>query len=311
MNCLTSSIPSEMKLQTQKFSADTTGPHLLITAGVHGDEYVPIQAVRELISYFQSHELIGGRLTLVPVVNESAFGLGRRCGEDGLDLARTCPGRVDGSATEQAAMALGELIRGVDAFIDLHSGGTELLVEPLAGYMLHPDEVVLAKQREMARAFDLPLVWGTSPEFDGRSLSVARDARVPAIYVEYLGGVGADSNGVEACVSGCLNVMGLLGMIERTHAGPNVVEVIEDGRTGVGHMQVCNLSPITGLFEPVVELGQDVNAGDLLGRVTDTFGAMTIEMVAEQCGKVVVLRGVPRVSRGESIGVIAERGYGS
>lgn len=298
-----------MELKKQVFLADAAGPQLLITAGVHGDEYVPIQAVRELISHFQSHELNCGRLTLVPVANESAFGLGRRCGEDSLDLARTCPGRTDGSATEQAAAALSELICETDAFIDLHSGGTELLVEPLAGYMLHSDAVVLAKQREMAKAFDLPLVWGTSPEFDGRSLSVARDARVPAIYVEYLGGVVADADGVKACVNGCLNVMGQLGMTERSHEGENVVEVIEDGRTGVGHMQVCNLSPITGLFEPSVELGQDVTKGDLLGRVTDPFGATTIEMLAEQSGKVVVLRGVPRVSSGESIGVIAERGH--
>lgn len=299
-----------MKLKARDFSADTTGPHLLITAGVHGDEYVPIQAVRELISHFQSRELVCGRLTLVPVVNESAFGLGRRCGEDGLDLARTCPGRSDGSVTEQAAAALSGLIRDADAFVDLHSGGTELLVEPLAGYMLHSDLQVLARQRDMAKAFDLPLVWGTSPEFDGRSLSVARDAGVPAIYVEYLGGVVADADGVEACVNGCLNVMGQLGMIERPLDDSNVVEVIEDGRTGVGHMQVCNLSPITGLFEPSVELGQDVTKGDLLGRVTDPFGATTIEMLAEQSGKLVVLRGVPRVSKGESIGVIAERGHG-
>ena len=33
-----------------------------------------------------------GRLTLIPLVNEAAYQLGRRTAEDGLDLARTCPG---------------------------------------------------------------------------------------------------------------------------------------------------------------------------------------------------------------------------
>ena len=40
----------------------------------------------------------------------------------------------------------------------------------------------------MARAFNLPLIWGTDASLEGRSLSVARDAAVPAIYAEYLGG---------------------------------------------------------------------------------------------------------------------------
>lgn len=49
----------------------------------------------------------------------------------------------------------------------------------------------------MARAFGLPLIWGTDPTLPGRSLSVARDANVPAIYAEYLGG-GRLNSGVDA-----------------------------------------------------------------------------------------------------------------
>ena len=46
--------------------------------------------------------------------------------DDQLDLARTCPGRSDGSVTEQTAWALSESIRSADFYIDLHTGGTEL-----------------------------------------------------------------------------------------------------------------------------------------------------------------------------------------
>ncbi len=144
---------------------------------------------------------------------------------------------------------------------------------------------------------------------DGRSLSAARDAEVPAIYIEYLGGVEPCPVGVELCVEGCLNVMGCLGLIGRGYDGPEVVEVIEDGRPGAGHMQVCNPSPVSGFFEPKVELGQDVKTGDILGRVSTATGGEWHQIPAEQDGKVVVLRGVPRVSQGESIGVVAERGH--
>ncbi|MGB0580223.1 MAG: succinylglutamate desuccinylase/aspartoacylase family protein [Limisphaerales bacterium] len=299
-----------MPLESRKFSGPESGPHLLITAGVHGDEYVPMQAVRELIIILEQEELLRGSVTLVPVANESAFSLGRRCGEDGLDLARTCPGKPDGSVTEQVAYALTELINEADYFVDLHSGGTELSVFPLAGYMLHPDAEILDSQRRLAKAFNLPLVWGTSADLDGRSLSAARDAKVPAIYVEYLGGVEPCPEGIEACLDGCLNVMGALELIDRVHDGVDVVEIIEDKRPNAGFMQICNPAPINGFFQPAVSLGQDVKAGDVLGHVCSVTGEDSYEMKSDLTGKVVVLRNVPRVSQGESIGVVAERGRG-
>ena len=39
-------------LVCHRFSGHDTGPHLLITGGVHGDEFEPIVAIRRLISIF-------------------------------------------------------------------------------------------------------------------------------------------------------------------------------------------------------------------------------------------------------------------
>src|SRR5262245_33955690 len=47
------------------------GPHVLITAGVHGNDFEPVAAVRRLIKRLRPQEL-RGRVTLVPVVNEPA-----------------------------------------------------------------------------------------------------------------------------------------------------------------------------------------------------------------------------------------------
>src|SRR5262245_29744661 len=172
-----------IQLKSKTITGRGDGPHLLITGGVHGDEFEPMVAIRRLVTMV-SPAALHGKITLVPVVNEAAFARGSRVAVDGLDLARTCPGRPDGSITEQIAHALSELIRTADYYIDLHTGGTTLSVWPLAGYMLHPNSQVLEKQRAMARSFNLPVVWGTDYRVDGRSLSVARDANVPAIYAE-------------------------------------------------------------------------------------------------------------------------------
>src|SRR5688572_6828926 len=142
-----------VELAALEFVGKQPGLHLLVTGGVHGDEFEPMEAARQLAASIDTENL-NGRLTIIPVVNEAAFLRGQRTAEDGLDLARTCPGRADGSITEQIAHAISGLIRKADFYIDLHTGGLLFRILPLTGYTLHPDPRILDRQREMARAFN-------------------------------------------------------------------------------------------------------------------------------------------------------------
>ncbi len=298
----------EAVLRTETFAASEPGPKLLITGGVHGDEFEPIAAIWRLIAQLGGDEpearLTAGTATFVPTVNEAAFRNGARTAEDGLDLARVCPGKADGSVTERTAHALSRLILASDYYIDLHSGGIAFSVMPMTGYTLHADVRIADKQREMARAFNLPIVWGTAPTLDGRSLSVARDAGVPAIYAEYHGSGLCDPRGVDAYVDGCLNVMRWLRMMPGEFDRCCVELTVEDPRPDSGHMQVCNPSPVNGFFEPSVELGQQVQSGDLLGAVIDPTDRARHELRAQETGVVLVLRTFSRVMAGESVGVV-------
>lgn len=294
-----------VELRTKVVAGNRPGPHLLITGGVHGDEFEPPLAIRRLMQQSEL-EALRGRLLLVPVVNEAAYARGNRVAEDGLDLARTCPGRIDGSITERTAHALTQLIHTADFYIDLHTGGTALSVWPLTGYMLHQNGDVLQQQRSMARAFNLPVVWGTDPRLEGRSLSVARDANVPAIYAEYEGGGRCSPRGIQAYVDGCLNVMAHLGMIERT-LPPSVVQFsVEDSRPNSGHMQRCYPSPAEGCFQAEVELGQPIAVGQALGSVADLLGEKCHPVLSQHRGRVLVLRSFPAVQKGDSLAVILE-----
>ena len=275
-----------------------------------------MEAIRALISQLDSMQTIlsSGELTLVPCVNEAAFLRGHRTASDGLDLARVCPGRADGSVTERTAAALSELIQRADFYIDLHTGGTEHSVQPMTGYTLHKKPEVLFAQRKMALAFDLPILWGTAGNLDGRSLSVARDANVPAIYTEFLGGARCSPNGVRDYIRGCENVMKLLGLVAPSEATSSTVSladhrvelIIEDPRDGSGHMQVCNPSPIDGYFQTSVDLGDEIHAGDLFGTVASLLGDELHQIIAAYSGRVHVLRTFPRVHRDESVGVILD-----
>ncbi len=307
------------RIRQQQFRGPASGPHLLITGGVHGDEFEPIAAIRRLAGMLATSNsvsqapndsasdnvtLLRGTATLVPCVNEDAFLLGSRCAADNLDLARTCPGRPDGSLTEQVAHDLSQLIRTADFYIDLHTGGTEFSILPLSGYVLHSDPGVLEHQRRMARAFQLPLIWGTSPELEGRSLSVARDANVPAIYCEHGGAASCSPAGVVAYVNGCLNVLGLLEMIDRPAADLLVQQFVEDPQPDSGHLQVCNPSSVDGFFEPAVSLGDKIDADAPIGSVMDLCNDETHVVRSQHSGIVLMLRTFPRVRAGDSVGVV-------
>src|SRR5688572_20316888 len=100
---------SEISLQVRTITGARPGPHLLVAGGVHGDEFESMVAIRRLMGLIEPGRL-SGTLTLVPVVNEPAYCNKGRTAEDGKDLARTFPGKADGTITERVAHAFAPLI---------------------------------------------------------------------------------------------------------------------------------------------------------------------------------------------------------
>jgi predicted deacylase len=282
-----------------------SGPHLLITAGVHGDEFEPMEAVRRIYKIVEAvQNKFRGALTLVPVVNQPAFKLAERTGNDKLDLARICPGKEGGSESEQIAFAVSKLIRTADFYIDMHNGGRYHHIFPFAGYVLHPDESVLESQRQLAKAFLLPIIWGTDPGLQGRTLSIARDAGIPAIYTE-IGGAGVyqESNTILA-VEGCINVMKFLGMLPGAAKDPKFKYHLEDHRKDSGHLQRLLPSPADGFYTPVVTFGQRVKESEIIGYVQDDLGQNRTPVTADQPGIIFILRSVASVKEGDALGAI-------
>jgi len=278
------------------------GPIVLITAGVHGDEYEPIIAAQQLIGLL-ANKLIVGKVLIVPCINSTAVELHTRYGNDGLDLARVCPGNPNGSSTERDAAEISELIIDSDYLIDLHTGGRILDIFPMAGYMLHTSEVVLAKQREMAKAFGLPMIWGTEASPNGRTLSVARDAMVPAIYVEYGGGSTVRQEIIQSYTAGCLAVLTYLKMIDdevKETTSPKYW--VEDPTPQNGHLQSKMPSPIDGIFVPNKSVGDDINEGELVGQIVDMQSGNKIPIYAQETGIILFLRCDAVVKKGDSLG---------
>ncbi|WP_421826368.1 succinylglutamate desuccinylase/aspartoacylase family protein [Larkinella sp.] len=287
----------------QRINGASPGPNVLLSAGVHGDEYEPMLAARALIRVLAG-KVVSGSVTIVPVVNESAYALASRCGEDGLDLARICPGNPAGSVSEQTADRISALIREADYYVDMHTGGLAYDIYPLAGYMLHPSPDVLEKQREMALAYNLPIIWGTDHRPNGRTLSVARDANIPAIYLEYGGGTGLREPVVTAYQDGFLNLLRQLKMIdESAQTIPASGRYwVEDHRPDSGYLQAKMPSPADGIFITAVKPGDLIQGGQIWGRILDPFSGGMTEVIAEAGGLAFLLRTTVNVKKGDALG---------
>lgn len=297
-------ISDDKNVDATTLYSGVSGPHVLIIAGIHGDELEPMLAANELLNLLPC-ELRSGSVTIIPVANSSAYSLGSRCGSDGLDMARTFPGDIAGSTTQIVVQQITELIRNADYLIDLHTGGTLFDITPLSGYLLHHEETVLEKQRMMAEAFNLPVIWGTDPNADGRTLSAARDFNIPAIYAESGGGTGISNRTIDMYVEGCINVLSRLGMID--YSVKNKIESfywLEDHRPGQGHLQSKLPAAIDGIFHPEVSLGEVVRKETLLGYIIDLPGKKEWKVFAGEEGMVFMLRISSRVNKGDTLGGI-------
>ena len=163
---------------------------------------------------------------------------------------------------------------------------------------------VLDAQRKLAKSFMLPIIWGTDPDMEGRTLSVARDANIPSIYIE-IGGAGIyDELMTGLAYKGCMNVLKHLEMLPEKPKKESVMIHLEDFRKHSGHLQKLLPSPCDGFYLPKVSLGQRVTTGDIIGHVQDILGENSTCIRADQDGLIFILRNPPSVKEGDALGAI-------
>jgi N-alpha-acetyl-L-2,4-diaminobutyrate deacetylase len=253
------------------------GPSVLITAGVHGDEYEGPAAVLEIARRLADEQLRGS-VTAIPVVNPLAFAASTRTTpDDGVNLARVFPGNRRGTVTERLAADVFEHFARASQFvIDLHSGGVEYLFLPLAGFYGSPGNC--NPSFAAARRFGLPVLWQL-PETDGVLSREARRHGAVAIGHEYFGAGQLSCQGVQRYVEGVLSCLRFWGLLEGS-------PLPAAGQVHTGDWQ---LAAASGLFLAQGSLGTEVEKGDLIAVIEQVPGKR-IPVFAERAGKILGLR---------------------
>ncbi|MEM7223134.1 MAG: succinylglutamate desuccinylase/aspartoacylase family protein [Pseudomonadota bacterium] len=275
-----------------------TGPKVLVMAGNHGDEYEGQVLISRLIQEVEP-DMVSGQLILLPMANFPAAEAGLRTSPlDQGNLNRSFPGQPQGTPTQIIAHYIETvLLAGADYLLDLHSGGSSLLYLPSA--LASDGETPAEKERvrELLDAFGLPNAliheWNEPGYF---STSAVRRQGGIGITTE-LGGAGMITPEILALAEhGVRHLLGNMGVLRGPlvpEAPPGEVRLLE-----VDNATHYLYASEPGLFEPLVELGERVAAGQPGARIhfPETPGKAPVTEHFEGSG-IVVCKRVPAKSR--------------
>jgi len=241
------------------------GPDVLMLAGNHGDEWEGQIGLGNLVRSIEPRD-IKGRLVILPSANFPAAMAGRRTSPiDEGNLNRSFPGDAGGTITQQIAYWIEHaLLPGFDYSIDLHSGGSSLLYVPSAMVARQDDPAAMDRALGLLRAFGAPLGLLTS-SFPGRGRTfTAASFRQGVINMAVeIGGSGfVTPRSVTIAEHGMRRVLGHLGLLPGATPPPQLTQLAE-----IGGDDYYVYASEGGLFEPLVELGDEVGADQPAARI--------------------------------------------
>lgn len=241
------------------------GPVLWVQALIHGGEVVGPIAIQRFLAALDLGTLNGAIVALMSANSLAMRAYSRNTPQDGVNLNRIFPGNPEGTLTEQLAARLLDVSSATaDALLDLHSGG-ELTIT--CHYTLfHDDDSAAGRESaRLARCSGALNVWNSlEPSLSGCMFTHFTKRGKPALIVERGGGARVEPEDIAAQVRAIRGVAQGLGMLPGEPERPARVRL---GGNAV-HLK-CSRG---GYFEPLVGPGDDVVAGQALGRIVNAYG---------------------------------------
>jgi len=236
------------------------GPTILLTGGVHGDEFEGPIALMRLVQTLALDD-INGRIIILPALNAAAVNCSSRVSPvDQLNMNRAFPGDADGSPTQMMAHFVETVLLPLcDAVVDLHTGGKASIFAPCVLAQVDSNSAQGQANLALAQAFATPYLWVANNKNDNRSLSAgAARQQVSMIAAELGGGGGCDptmTDFAEKAVMRCLNHLGITaGSVNEYHPEMDFINLVDTW-----------VSPAVGLLDRHFHIGDKVEVGQFAG----------------------------------------------
>jgi predicted deacylase len=284
------------------------GPTVLLTGGIHGDEYEGPIAISRLARTLDPGT-VQGRVIMIPAFNMPAFLNDTRLSPvDNRDMNRCFPGNPRGTFSEMLAHFLdGFVLPLADISVDLHTAGHSMDSAPSTNMHYVADPKIRDATMAAATAFGAPfntVFWGVD---EGATFTSCVERRGIISIGTELGGWGRVSlEGVRIGRRGIDNILKHMGVIE---GAPDTLQL--DRSPATRHMMVrdpaaYSFSPAVGLFEPTNVAGDTVSVGDPAGwlHFVEDIDHEPIEIRYAKSGVVWMCAGPGRVGRGDVVSVV-------
>lgn len=264
INVATMATGLDLKVAVHTLQGATSGPTVGLTAGIHGDELLPVEIVRRVLDRLDPDQ-VSGRIVAIPVANPLAFeAFTRHTPTDMHNLNRVFPGHADTWLSELLARSLVDaLVPHVDALIDLHSGGDV----PTVDYVYVLNDVALS------RSFLFPTLYRGSSYPGSLGTHFIQETDKPVVVAEIGGGNQNDESYLQRGVAGVENALRQLGVL-RGEVVPapaqrllTKLQIVRPRHGGIMHPLVT-----------VDQLGSVVAKGTPLGR---TLNPQTFDVLEE------------------------------
>ncbi len=275
------------------------GPVVLITAGVHGDEYEGLVIARRLLRELEPAQ-VTGTVIIMPAVNLPAVRAAARVSPiDNANMNRAFPGDpVQSPTTMIADFIEREILPRADIAVDLHSGGTRSVYTPCGYVYAFGSEAFRTRKLAAAHAFGAPHAAIVAATSSGGSLSAACERHDVVMVATELGGCGVlDLQAMERGYDGTRALLCHAGVLEGDVAGRTTSLIHVESR------QSSVMAHIDGMLEHAVEVGAEVEAGQRAGRIwpMDDVSREPVDLKFSVGGVVLARRATPLVLAGDTI----------
>jgi len=280
------------------------GPTALLTGANHGDEYEGPVALQHT-ALTLAPQTVSGRVIIVPYFNYPAFRSATRTSPiDKANMNRIFPGKPDGTVSEKIAHYFHEvLVPMADVVLDFHSGGRTLDFIPFAAAHVLDDKAQQARCEAAMEAFAAPystllLEIDNVGMFDS---DVEAQGKV-FVSTELGGGGTATARSIGIAKRGIHNLLVHSGIVVgEPEAGPST-------RLDMPDMDCFVFSENEGLIEPMIDLGEPVEAGATVARIwpMDRTGLAPVVCLAKTDGILAGRHFPGLVTGGDCVAMIAK-----
>lgn len=267
-----------------------SGPTVLFTSGIHGDEINGVEIVRQIIAK-GINKPKKGTIICIPVINIFGFLDMHRDFPDGRDLNRVFPGSKSGSLASRVAHRLmTEIVPKVDLIIDYHTGAANRFNAPQIRIV--KNEIVLD---ELAQIFGAPFVL-YSKNINKSFRNTCYQLGIPMLLFEGGKSGSFETTTTNTGVNGAKRILNHLQMLHTKFKAskPKKACVFITESKWIR-------SKYSGMFKASIPINSEVKKDDVIGHITDPYGKFYHSVKAQNTGHIISVNEAPIVYQGDAL----------